>query len=77
MVVYVNGNSKMDDTFKDDYYRVDVSLKQQLPKNFQIYANLNNLNGAGDKSYQSPTYKYPTNQQFYGFTMDLGVRYKF
>ena len=66
-----------DDTFKDDYYRVDVSLKQQLPKNFQIYANLNNLNGAGDKSYQSPTYKYPTNQQFYGFTMDLGVRYKF
>ena len=65
------------DTFKDDYYRVDVSLKQQLPKNFQIYANLNNLNGAGDKSYQSPTYKYPTNQQFYGFTMDLGVRYKF
>ncbi len=66
-----------DDTFKEDYYRIDVSLKQQLPNNFQVYANLNNLNGAGEESYQSPTYRYPTNQQFYGFTMDLGVRYKF
>ncbi len=66
-----------DDTFKEDYYRIDVSLKQQLPKNFQVYANFNNLNGAGDETYQSPKYRYPTNQQFYGFTMDLGVRYKF
>lgn len=66
-----------DDTFKEDYFRIDMSIKQELPENFQIYANLNNINSAGDENYQSPIYRYPTNQQFYGFTMDVGVRYKF
>lgn len=66
-----------DDTFKEDYFRLDVSASQKLPYNFQLFANLNNLNGAGDENYQSPVYRYPTNQQFYGFTMDVGVRYKF
>ncbi len=69
--------STWDDTYKRDYFRVDVSVKQKLPENFEVYANLNNLNSEGDRSYQSPVYEYPTNQQFYGFTMDVGVRYKF
>lgn len=66
-----------DDTFKEDYFRLDLSASQKLPMNFQLFANLNNLNAAGDENYQSPVYRYPTNQQFYGFTMDVGVRYKF
>lgn len=66
-----------DDTFKEDYFRLDISASQKLPMNFQIFANFNNLNSAGDENYQSPVYRYPTSQQFYGFTMDIGVRYKF
>lgn len=66
-----------DDTFVDDYFRMDLSIKQDLPKGFQLFANLNNLNGEKDRRYQSPVYRYPTSEQYYGFTMDLGVRYRF
>lgn len=54
-----------------------MSIKQELPKGFQLYANLNNLNNEGDRRYQSPIYRYPTNEQYYGFTMDVGLRYRF
>lgn len=66
-----------DDLYKEEYFRVDMSIKQQLPHNFQVYANLNNLNTAGDENYQSPRFRYPRNLQYYGFTMDVGFRYKF
>jgi len=72
-----NPFSTWDDTYKDDFFRIDVSLNQRLPYNFQVYANLNNLNSEGDRQYQSPRFQYPTNEQYYGFTMDVGVRYKF
>jgi TonB-dependent receptor len=66
-----------DDTYIDDYFRIDLSIKQELPLGFQLFANLNNLNAEGDRRYQSPVYRYSTNEQYYGFTMDVGVRYRF
>tara|TARA_R110000868_G_scaffold294140_1_gene554697 strand:+ start:39132 stop:42140 length:3009 start_codon:yes stop_codon:yes gene_type:complete len=66
-----------DDTFNDDYYRIDVSLRQNIFEGFQVYANLNNLNSESDLSYQSSKYRYPTNEQLYGFTMDVGFKYEF
>lgn len=66
-----------DDTFVDDYFRVDVSLKQKMPWDLEVYVNLNNVNSEGDLRYQSPLYRYPTSKQLYGFTMDAGLRYSF
>lgn len=68
--------STWNNTYNDDYFRIDVSLKQQLPSNFEVFMNLNNVNSQGDRTYQSPVYQYPLNEQNYGFTMDLGVRFK-
>lgn len=65
------------DTFTADYYRWDLALKQQLPMKFQIYANFNNLNNRADRNFQSSIGAYPTFVEYYGFTMDLGVRYTF
>ncbi len=66
-----------DDTFVDDFLRIDITMKQKLPQNIEVYANFNNVNGEGDLRYQSPKFRYPINEQLYGFTMDLGFRYKF
>jgi TonB-dependent receptor len=65
------------DRFTEDYVRFDLSIRQQLPGNLQLFANLNNLNNRADRNYQSSIGNYPTFIEYYGFTMDLGVRYKF
>jgi TonB-dependent receptor len=65
------------DRFTEDYYRFDLSVKQQLPYNLQVFGNFNNLNNRADRSYQSSIGNYPTFIEYYGFTMDLGVRYQF
>lgn len=66
-----------DDLFVDDYVRFDVSLQQKIQENLQVYANFNNLNNRQDVRQQSDTDRYPTRKEYYGFTMDVGVRYKF
>lgn len=66
-----------DDSFVDDYFRMDVSMKQKLVGGAELFLNLNNLNAEGDLRYQSPIYRYPTNEQLYGFTMDVGLKYSF
>lgn len=65
------------DQFTEDYYRFDLSVKQQLPYNLQVFGNFNNLNNRADRNYQSTIGNYPTFIEYYGFTMDLGVRYQF
>ncbi len=61
--------------FTDTYVRWDLSLKQKLPvKGLQIYFNMNNITNAVDKSLIAGN-KYPTAQQYYDMTMDLGIRY--
>ncbi len=65
------------DRFTEDYYRFDLSVKQQLPYNLQVFGNFNNLNNRADRNYQSSIGNYPTFIEYYGFTMDLGVRYQF
>ena len=66
-----------DDIFVDDYFRIDVSVRQKIIYGLQLYANLSNLNNRKDVRLQSQTDLYPTSQQYYGFTMDIGLRYKF
>lgn len=65
------------DRFTADYRRWDLALKQRLPYNAQVYANFNNLNNRADRNFQSEIGAYPTFIEYYGFTMDVGVRFTF
>lgn len=65
------------DRFTDDYMRWDVSLKQSIGKKMQFFANFNNLNNRADRNFQATLGTYPTYIEYYGFTMDFGLRYKF
>jgi len=74
-VTYIDRNTILDQ-FTGDYARWDLSLQQKLSKKFQLFANFNNLNSRPDRSFRGEALVNPTYIEYYGFTMDFGIRYK-
>lgn len=70
------GNTPVDDRFTDDYIRWDLSFKQNLYSGLQVFANFNNLNARPDRDFRAELGASPAFIEYYGFTMDLGVRYR-
>jgi outer membrane receptor protein involved in Fe transport len=66
------------DTFTGMYRRYDLSIRQKLRYGVELYTNFNNLTNTTDRSFQqSPVSGSPTYIEYYGFTMDVGARYRF
>ena len=63
-----------DDVFTDNINRLDFTAKQKINDYLEVYANLNNLTNQFDRNYQSSFGSFPTYLQYYGFTMDAGIR---
>ncbi|MCL4540009.1 MAG: TonB-dependent receptor [Bacteroidetes bacterium] len=56
------------------YVRWDLAAKQNLPwKGMQVYFDLNNINGENDISLIQGN-GFPSSEQDYGMTADLGIR---
>ena len=61
--------------FTEDYWRWDLVLNQKLPvKGLTLYFNYNNITGTFDKAIVAGPH-FPTSEQHYGATIDLGLRY--
>jgi len=59
------------------YLRWDIAVKQALPwQGIQVFFDLNNLNNARDVDVNQGS-GYPTGEQYYGLTADLGFRLRF
>ncbi len=69
------GDFPESDSFTDTYIRWDAMVQQRVGRNLSVYLNLNNLNDRPDVS--SIGIGFPTSQQYYGWTADVGVRYRF
>jgi TonB-dependent receptor len=65
------------DTFTDDYFRLDLTLKQKINQHIELYSNFNNMNSRPDRIIVSSNSSLPSYLEYYGFTMDLGARYHF
>ena len=62
---------------KANYTRGDFSAKQDLPwYGVQVYLDINNLNGEPDVTVIQGS-GYPTAEESYGLTADLGLRWSF
>jgi TonB-dependent receptor len=72
-VSYIANKSQLD-AFTSDYFRWDLSLQQKLDWGIQLFANFTNLNSRADRSYIGTS---PRTIEYYGFTMDVGLRYNF
>lgn len=67
------------DSYTDAYKRWDLTVYQKLPwlqERLQLYLNANNITNAPDRSFTSELQKLAS-VEYYGRTMDLGIRYKF
>jgi TonB-dependent receptor len=58
--------------------RWDLSVKQKITKNFEVYLNINNLTNTKETSYLAGSFNIlPTSVFVYGLTADIGISYKF
>ncbi|UCH63944.1 MAG: TonB-dependent receptor [Fidelibacterota bacterium] len=64
------------DGFTADLVRWDLSVKYRLTDHIGIFYNLNNFTNRPDESFRYKS-RYPTSREFYGWTTDLGIGFKF
>ncbi|MCX6170272.1 MAG: TonB-dependent receptor [Ignavibacteriales bacterium] len=63
------------DGFTDQLTRWDLALQQKVFSNISVFLNVNNLSNTPDRSFLG-VLNYPTNEEFYGWTLDFGIKYK-
>lgn len=73
----INATRPVLDTFTGTYKRYDLSVRQKVNPELELFLNLNNLGNTTDRSFQGGPSGSPTFIEYYGFTMDAGVRYRF
>jgi outer membrane receptor protein involved in Fe transport len=71
------GQTPVTDAFTAPYRRWDLAVQQKFGDNMQIFANFNNLNNRHDESLLGSRQLNPTSIEYYGLTVDVGIRYKF
>ena len=64
------------DGYSDAFIRWDLAMQQKIFHGFSLYLNLNNISDRAEGAFLG-LQSYPTRQEFFGWTGDLGVRYKF
>jgi TonB-dependent receptor len=70
------GNYPEQDGFTRDYFRIDATARQILPwYGIEVYLDMNNLNSEDNTSAQQSIGGF-TNEQNYGLTANLGIRYR-
>jgi TonB-dependent receptor len=71
------GQTPITDAFTAPYSRWDLAVQQKLGSNLQLFANFNNLNNRHDESLLGYQQLNPTSIEYYGPSIDVGVRYKY
>jgi TonB-dependent receptor len=64
------------DGYTSEYVRWDLSLQQKIGYGLSVYTNVNNLTNVADKSYLGIE-RFSTSEEYYGWTLDVGIKYKF
>ena len=68
------GDIPWKDSFTSAYGRWDLSMQQRITSTVQVYANLNNLNNRHDENLLGYRQINPTSLEYYGTTIDVGLR---
>ena len=70
------GSSPLLDGFTAAYGRWDIAVQQRISEGLQLYANFNNLNKTHDESDRGYSQINPSDLEYYGSTIDVGLRFK-
>jgi TonB-dependent receptor len=64
------------DGYTEGFVRWDATFSQKISSLFSVYLDVNNITNQPDQAYLGDVI-YPTNQEYFGWTADLGVRLRF
>jgi TonB-dependent receptor len=70
------GNRIELDGFTDTFLRQDLALQQKVTRNVSLFWNANNLSNVSEGAFLGSR-QFPTEEEFFGWTADLGIRYEF
>jgi len=74
----VDAKYELKDSFTDDLFRIDLSIRQKITRYLSFHANLANMNKHTDNAYLAvKDYRLPTSSEYYGFTSQFGLYYNF
>lgn len=74
-LVFVGSRPELDG-YTDDLRRWDLSVSQKLASGLDVILTVNNLTNNPERAFLGIE-TLPTNEQIFGWSMDLGVKYKF
>ncbi len=72
---FVGQRSELDG-FTDLSLRWDLAINQRISKHWSVFFNLNNISNQPERSFVGNT-SFVSKEEFFGWTTDLGFRYKF
>jgi len=65
------------DGFTDEFIRWDLIMKQSFGKSgITVILNFNNISNTAESTFLG-THAFTTREEYFGWTGDLGVQYKF
>lgn len=64
------------DTWNNDFWRWDTSVKYQISDMLSVNLNLVNITGQPDRTFYGDT-NYPTNRYYYGMTGTAGIQFNY
>ena len=74
--LYLVGVRSDDDIYTDSFLRMDISLSQKIYENFRVFVNLNNITNTSEGAYYYEK-RFPVNEEYFGWTVDLGAKVDF
>ncbi|HEX9653214.1 MAG TPA: TonB-dependent receptor, partial [bacterium] len=72
---FVGTRSELDG-YENGFTRWDIALQQEIIRGISFFLNLNNVTDRAEGAFLGSR-SFPTRTEFFGWTGDLGVRYKF
>ncbi|MEM7575505.1 MAG: TonB-dependent receptor [Bacteroidota bacterium] len=74
---FVGDRAEVDGRFRA-FSRWDLALKQELGEsNWSVFLNLNNLTNTPEFTFLTANQRFPLEEEYFGWTAELGGRYKF
>ena len=64
------------DGFLDDFVRWDAAINQRISPDFTVFLNLNNFTNRAERAFLGSE-AFSTYEEYFGWTVDIGVRYSF
>lgn len=73
---FVGSREELDGYFSA-FTRWDLAVNQKINNQFKVYLNVNNITNTPEVVTLGEQARFPLEEEFFGYTVDLGIRFRF